>query len=104
MPYRKKLIELALPLDVINQELACEKSIRHGHSNTLHFWMACMSSATSSGMLTKQKIRFDTNAQSCYKLTTSPLFLREQGARRLTPASAFLSISFWVRSTIQGKR
>ena len=35
-----KLIEVALPLDVINREAAREKSIRHGHPNTLHLWWA----------------------------------------------------------------
>ena len=36
----KKLIEVALPLDVINAESAREKSIRHGHPSTLHLWWA----------------------------------------------------------------
>jgi len=35
-----KLIEVALPLDVINKEAAREKSIRHGHPSTLHLWWA----------------------------------------------------------------
>ncbi|NOK58908.1 MAG: DUF1156 domain-containing protein [Chloroflexi bacterium AL-W] len=34
----KKLIEVALPLDVINTASAREKSIRHGHPSTLHLW------------------------------------------------------------------
>src|SRR5713226_4077563 len=38
--YRKKLIEVALPLDAINKEAAREKSIRHGHPSTLHLWWA----------------------------------------------------------------
>lgn len=38
--YRKKLIEVALPLDDINREAAREKSIRHGHPSTLHLWWA----------------------------------------------------------------
>jgi len=37
---RKKLIEVALPLEVINREAAREKSIRHGHQSTLHPWWA----------------------------------------------------------------
>lgn len=37
---RKKLIEVALPLDAINEESAREKSIRHGHPSTLHLWWA----------------------------------------------------------------
>ena len=39
-PYRKKLIEVDLPLDAINKESAREKSIRHGHPSTLHHWWA----------------------------------------------------------------
>jgi putative DNA methylase len=38
--HRKKLIEVALPLDAINRESAREKSIRHGHPSTLHLWWA----------------------------------------------------------------
>ena len=33
---RKKLIEVALPLDAVNAASAREKSIRHGHPSTLH--------------------------------------------------------------------
>lgn len=40
MNYRKKLIEVDLPLDDINRESAREKSIRHGHPSTLHLWWA----------------------------------------------------------------
>ena len=36
----KKLIEVALPLDRINEAAAKEKSIRHGHPSTLHLWWA----------------------------------------------------------------
>ena len=36
----KKLIEVALPLDAINEEAAREKSIRHGLPSTLHLWWA----------------------------------------------------------------
>jgi putative DNA methylase len=37
---RKKLIEVAIPLEAINAASAREKSIRHGHPNTLHLWWA----------------------------------------------------------------
>ncbi|MDZ7852312.1 MAG: DUF1156 domain-containing protein [Halomonas sp.] len=36
----KKLIEVALPLDAINEAAAAEKSIRKGHPSTLHMWWA----------------------------------------------------------------
>ncbi|MBX7131090.1 MAG: DUF1156 domain-containing protein [Fimbriimonadaceae bacterium] len=37
---RKKLIEVALPLEEVNIASAREKSIRHGHPSTLHLWWA----------------------------------------------------------------
>lgn len=40
LPYRKKLIEVALPLKAINDAAAKEKNIRHGHPSTLHLWWA----------------------------------------------------------------
>jgi putative DNA methylase len=40
MEYKKKLIEVSLPLEAINVESAREKSIRHGHPSTLHLWWA----------------------------------------------------------------
>ena len=36
----KKLIEVALPLERINEASSKEKSIRHGHPSTLHLWWA----------------------------------------------------------------
>src|SRR5713226_2276445 len=38
--YKRKLIEVALPLEAINRESAREKSIRHGHPSTFHIWWA----------------------------------------------------------------
>ena len=40
MNAKKKLIEVALPLEAINRESAREKSIRAGHPSTLHLWWA----------------------------------------------------------------
>jgi putative DNA methylase len=37
---RKKIIEVALPLEAINKASAREKSISHGHPSTLHLWWA----------------------------------------------------------------
>ena len=47
----KKLIEVALPLDVINKASAREKSIRHGHPSTLHLWWARRPLATARAVL-----------------------------------------------------
>ncbi|MBR6888185.1 MAG: DUF1156 domain-containing protein, partial [Selenomonadaceae bacterium] len=47
----KKLIEVALPLDVINKASAREKSIRHGHPSTLHLWWSRKPTATARAVL-----------------------------------------------------
>ena len=36
----RRLIEEELPLQVVNQESAREKSLRHGHISTMHLWWA----------------------------------------------------------------
>ena len=46
---RKKLIEVALPLEAINAASAREKSIRRGHPSTLHLWWARRPLATGAG-------------------------------------------------------
>lgn len=49
--YPKKLIEVALPLDEINEASAREKSIRHGHPSTLHLWWARRPLATARAVI-----------------------------------------------------
>src|SRR5207245_3338131 len=56
MTYRKKLIELALPLEAINKESAREKSIRHGHPSTLHLWWARRPLAACRAVLFAQMV------------------------------------------------
>ena len=51
MEIKKKLIEVALPLEAINKESAREKSIRHGHPSTLHLWWARRPLATCRAVL-----------------------------------------------------
>src|SRR6266581_1603515 len=51
MTYRKKLIEVALPLKAINEASVREKSIRHGHPSTLHLWWARRPLATCRAIL-----------------------------------------------------
>lgn len=40
MTYKKKLIEVALPLGTLNREAVREKNVRMGHPSTLHLWWA----------------------------------------------------------------
>jgi putative DNA methylase len=51
-----KLIEVALPLEVINRESAREKSIRHGHPSTLHLWWARRPLAAARAVLFAQLV------------------------------------------------
>src|SRR6516162_6487511 len=53
---RKKLIEVALPLDIINNASAREKSIRHGHPSTLHLWWARRPLATARAVIFGQMV------------------------------------------------
>lgn len=53
---RRKLIEVALPLETINRESAREKSIRHGHPSTLHLWWARRPLAAARAVLFAQLV------------------------------------------------
>lgn len=52
----KKLIEVALPLDDINEAAAREKSIRHGHPSTLHLWWARRPLAAARAVIFAQMV------------------------------------------------
>ena len=56
MAYKKKLIEVALPLKVINEASAREKSIRHGHPSTLHMWWARRPLAAARAVIFAQMV------------------------------------------------
>ena len=53
---RKKLIEVALPLEAINAASVREKSIRHGHPSTLHLWWARRPLAAARAVLFAQMV------------------------------------------------
>lgn len=55
-PIRRKLIEVALPLDAINKASAREKSIRHGHPSTLHLWWARRPLAAARAVIFAQMV------------------------------------------------
>jgi len=52
----RKLIEVALPLDKINEAAAREKSIRHGHPSTLHLWWARRPLAAARAVIFAQMV------------------------------------------------
>jgi putative DNA methylase len=54
--HKKKLIEVALPLEAINVASAREKSIRHGHPSTLHLWWARRPLAAARAVIFAQMV------------------------------------------------
>ena len=56
MKIRKKLIEVALPLEAINIASAREKSIRHGHPSNLHRWWARRPLAAARAVIFAQMV------------------------------------------------
>lgn len=56
MNNKKKLIEVALPLEAINKASAREKSIRHGHPSTLHLWWARRPLAAARAVIFAQMV------------------------------------------------
>ncbi|MFE9321888.1 DUF1156 domain-containing protein [Nocardia sp. NPDC052278] len=54
--YKKKLIEVALPLKEISKQSAREKSIRHGHPSTLHLWWSRKPLAAARAVLFAQLV------------------------------------------------
>ena len=80
MRTRKKLIEVALPLDAVNKASAREKSIRHGHPSTLHLWWARRPLATARAVIFAQMV--DDPSEYVDVLLSDPK-MRRAAKRRL---------------------
>lgn len=77
---RRKLIEVALPLDSINAASAREKSIRHGHPSTLHLWWARRPLAAARAVIFSQLV--DDPGEYTDELLADPA-TRERAVREL---------------------
>ena len=97
---RKKLIEVALPLDAINKASAREKSIRHGHPSTLHLWWARRPLAAARAVIFAQMV--DDPAEYVDELLADPAKKRaaerecdrrraEHGAQQDSPPAPAIS-------------
>ena len=71
---RKKLIEVALPLDAINAASSREKSIRHGHPSTLHLWWARRPLAAARAVIFAQMV--DDPSEYVDVLRSDPVKMR----------------------------
>ena len=67
LPYRRKLIEVDLPLDAINAESAKEKSIRKGHPSTLHIWWSRKPTASCRAVLFTSLVDDPIDCQEQFK-------------------------------------
>ncbi len=88
---RKKLIEVALPLDAINTASSREKSIRHGHPSTLHLWWARRPLAAARAVIFAQMV--DDPAEYTDVLLSDPVKKRQARAalkKRQTHTEAHL--------------
>ena len=81
---RRKLIEVALPLDAINTAAAREKSIRHGHPSTLHLWWARRPLAAARAVIFAQLV--DDPAEYVDVLLSDPA--KKRAAQRLLKGRA----------------
>ena len=68
----KKLIEVALPLDAINEAAAREKSIRHGHPSTLHLWWARRPLAAARAVIFAQLVHDPEDLWRCQNPGVEP--------------------------------
>jgi putative DNA methylase len=71
---RKKLIEVALPLEAINTASAREKSIRHGHPSNLHRWWARRPQAAARAVIFSQMV--DDPSEYISELLADPIARR----------------------------
>ncbi len=93
---RRKLIEVALPLDEINAAGAREKSVRHGHPSTLHLWWSRKPLAVARAVIFAQMV--DDPSEYVDELLRNKgkkrAALRELKKRRIgTPVGALKELS-----------
>ena len=94
--YRKKLIEVDLPLDAINKEASREKSIRHGHPSTLHLWWARRPLAACRAVIFASMVDDPSSCEDEY--TTE----EEQRAKRQELHDLFAELVKWENSNNPG--
>src|SRR5437870_856068 len=98
MTYRKKLIEVALPLAKINEAAAREKSIRHGHPSTLHLWWARRPLAACRAVLFASLVD-DPDSDPAYRLPDGSVDVERAGLKRKELFDLIEELVQWENST-----
>ncbi|MEQ9460439.1 MAG: DUF1156 domain-containing protein [Phycisphaeraceae bacterium] len=94
---RKKLIEVALPLEAINKESAREKSIRHGHPSTLHLWWARRPLAACRAVLFAQLVD-DPDSDPAYRNADGSVDEERAGLKRAQLFNLIEELVKWENS------
>ena len=97
VPYRKKLIEVGLPLVAINAESAREKSIRHGHPSTLHLWWARRPLAACRAVLFSSLVD-DPDSDPVYRKTDGTVDEERAGIKRAELFNLIEELVRWENS------
>jgi len=95
--YRKKLIEVALPLKEINEQSAREKSIRHGHPSTLHLWWARRPLAACRAVLFAQLVD-DPSSDPAYRRPDGSVDEERAGIKRAELFNLIEELVRWENS------
>ncbi|RMD82293.1 MAG: DUF1156 domain-containing protein, partial [Lentisphaerae bacterium] len=95
--YRKKLIEVALPLKEINEQSAREKSIRHGHPSTLHLWWARRPLAACRAVLFAQLVD-DPSSDPAYRRPDGSVDEERAGNKRAELFNLIEELVRWENS------
>jgi putative DNA methylase len=96
-PLRKKLIEVALPLEAINTAAAREKSIRHGHPSTLHLWWARRPLAACRAVLFASLVD-DPESDPHYRLPNGTVDVERAAAKRAELFDLIEALVKWENS------
>lgn len=97
----RKLIEVALPLDAINEACTREKSIRHGHPSTLHLWWARRPLAAARSVIFSQLVNDPAGLWECQHPGVRPS-AQQRGAftkRRAELFKIIEEIVLWENTT-----
>lgn len=97
MTYRKKLIEVALPLAKINEAAAREKSIRHGHPSTLHLWWARRPLAACRAVLFASFVD-DPDSDPAYRRPDGSVDVERAGLKRKELFDLIEELVLWENS------
>ncbi|HEY7425273.1 MAG TPA: DUF1156 domain-containing protein [Gemmataceae bacterium] len=97
MTYRKKLIEVALPLEAINAASSREKSIRHGHPSTLHLWWVRRPLAACRAVLFASLVD-DPDSDPAYRRLDGSVDEERAGAKRAKLFNLIAEMVQWGNS------